>query len=680
MDLLPLIVNPAQKTAPGGQAFAPAQDNNAQPQFQAFVQAAVPPKGKAPGVPANANDSGNGNLPNVDLQNADAQNPNGQVVDPQALAILAFYSQLTPLPQIAINGDSSAANTPLGTEIITGQGPSLSQINLPVQPTGDGETTPKPLAGLILNPVLQSQSPVGLTNEDHAFNSVQNKGPSNLNTEASGFPIPEGFHPVPAKSNVSTAAFIAATQTSLHLASSQADADGPDQTELPIPPVVVTTDLTGTIETPVPTAPGNLATQSNTVEQPDNLIKPITLEATSQVEDQLPPESVQAQLPNQPESDSPIDSSNLQTVATTEDVSSFQPSSDRSNQPVRPTSTDQLSDIQITTDSKPVASEQATEQATDVAPVPNQPRVEQSPANSQVENQPEVAVVQPTSHSQIPTEKFPDRAAATFEQVPAQVDSNSPSQQTPASGVAPRRNEGDRRAAPRSNAPIAPVGFAINPHHVSIQTDLKVSTVATGTDRTDAIGAGTDIPAGDFPGLPFRAIPNSNPVTGSSESIVPVRGGQTPEIVPQLTHAIAASATEHRSLSVELKPEELGHVRIEVTQHAEGMVASIEVERPSTAHLMTDSLSQLRDSLQAAGINIDRIEISTAPPPPTGDSLNSSSQWGRSNSQASTQQEQSGSRQHPEQQSRRTEFRRDESQRPQPSRTRARIRDIDVTI
>ncbi|MCA9097501.1 MAG: hypothetical protein KDA36_03915, partial [Planctomycetaceae bacterium] len=150
MDLLPLIVNPAQKTAPGGQAFAPTPDNNGQPQFQVLVQAAVPPKGKAPGVPANADDSGNGAFPNVDLQNTDAQNPDGQVVDPQALAALAFYSQLIPLPQIIVDGDSSTAGTALGTEIITGQGASLPQINLPVQPTGEGETTPKPLSGLIL--------------------------------------------------------------------------------------------------------------------------------------------------------------------------------------------------------------------------------------------------------------------------------------------------------------------------------------------------------------------------------------------------------------------------------------------------------------------------------------------------------------------------------------------------
>ncbi|HYE73992.1 MAG TPA: flagellar hook-length control protein FliK, partial [Blastocatellia bacterium] len=69
---------------------------------------------------------------------------------------------------------------------------------------------------------------------------------------------------------------------------------------------------------------------------------------------------------------------------------------------------------------------------------------------------------------------------------------------------------------------------------------------------------------------------------------------------------------ETRTMRFELRPESLGRVEIELTRNSEGQVrAHLTAERGETSQFLQDGLGQLRESLERAGINVDRLDVST---------------------------------------------------------------------
>lgn len=60
---------------------------------------------------------------------------------------------------------------------------------------------------------------------------------------------------------------------------------------------------------------------------------------------------------------------------------------------------------------------------------------------------------------------------------------------------------------------------------------------------------------------------------------------------------------------IRLKPPELGVVRLNLVQHTDGVSIRIQVEHAEPRRLIEQSLGELKDSLAAAGIKLDKVEL-----------------------------------------------------------------------
>ncbi len=60
---------------------------------------------------------------------------------------------------------------------------------------------------------------------------------------------------------------------------------------------------------------------------------------------------------------------------------------------------------------------------------------------------------------------------------------------------------------------------------------------------------------------------------------------------------------------ISLQPEELGEIRINLTQTAQGLLARVTAESPAAAQALAAAHAQLRQSLSSLGINLTRLEI-----------------------------------------------------------------------
>ncbi len=60
---------------------------------------------------------------------------------------------------------------------------------------------------------------------------------------------------------------------------------------------------------------------------------------------------------------------------------------------------------------------------------------------------------------------------------------------------------------------------------------------------------------------------------------------------------------------ISLQPEELGEIRINLTQTAQGLLARVSAESPAAAQALAAAHAQLRQSLSSLGINLTRLDI-----------------------------------------------------------------------
>lgn len=71
---------------------------------------------------------------------------------------------------------------------------------------------------------------------------------------------------------------------------------------------------------------------------------------------------------------------------------------------------------------------------------------------------------------------------------------------------------------------------------------------------------------------------------------------------------------EKQLLKMRLNPAELGEIEIRLERDASGKInAHIRTENETARHILSESLGQLRDSLQNSGLNIERLEVSCDP-------------------------------------------------------------------
>jgi flagellar hook-length control protein FliK len=93
-----------------------------------------------------------------------------------------------------------------------------------------------------------------------------------------------------------------------------------------------------------------------------------------------------------------------------------------------------------------------------------------------------------------------------------------------------------------------------------------------------------------------------------AQSIARTVGEQVVRHINEVADGI--NRRETRSLRINLRPEELGRVEIEVKRDSEGRLsAQLTVGNDSAHHALSDGLSQLREALDRAGLNFDSLNI-----------------------------------------------------------------------
>lgn len=81
-------------------------------------------------------------------------------------------------------------------------------------------------------------------------------------------------------------------------------------------------------------------------------------------------------------------------------------------------------------------------------------------------------------------------------------------------------------------------------------------------------------------------------------------------ISPMIDAARQMSARETRKLRLEIRPEEFGHLDLEITRGADGRVsASLTADSSAARQALSDGINHLRESLQQSGLNVDRLEV-----------------------------------------------------------------------
>jgi flagellar hook-length control protein FliK len=132
----------------------------------------------------------------------------------------------------------------------------------------------------------------------------------------------------------------------------------------------------------------------------------------------------------------------------------------------------------------------------------------------------------------------------------------------------------------------------------------------TSTDSADGTGSGGD-------GLPESALsPLLLAATEGTTEGPPAELGAVDygvglqEAIESLHGTIQLAARQGLSQArISLQPEELGEIRINLTQTAQGLLARVTAQSPAAAQALAAAHAQLRQSLSSLGINLTRLDI-----------------------------------------------------------------------
>lgn len=276
-------------------------------------------------------------------------------------------------------------------------------------------------------------------------------------------------------------------------------------------------------------------------------------------------------------------------------------------------------------------------------------RTEQQPNAPQPEQQPTTAVrpIDPqrprqsqasaSDHPPQPAKAAEDAASGqTAEQAqPQPVDPNQPASapandvaQTtphgkPALAIQPKQSSTDEQP-PRANITTDAVAMPA-PADPSFDADTG-SPSDTGTEPTIPVSRA---PSSLADGLSLKAAvaPTASsalraPVAPqpAATATAPTTAPQTPEAqFAQVNHASIVTAVRGQllpnggSMRIRLDPPELGAVRIHVEMRDGVMTASFETTSDQATKLLSHSLGELKTSLEAQGVSIDRLHVRQAP-------------------------------------------------------------------
>ncbi len=188
----------------------------------------------------------------------------------------------------------------------------------------------------------------------------------------------------------------------------------------------------------------------------------------------------------------------------------------------------------------------------------------------------------------------------------------------PAAGLKDALTAGDGAQAHSAPA-AAPTGDLTVPHSASPPSartgasDLaKTLSSSTPSVSTNAGGVGSEM--GGLPGNTasplLSAALGGNPASTPAELGSAAYGAGLQEAIESLHGTIQLAARQGLSQArISLQPEELGEIRINLTQTAQGLLARVTAESPAAAQALAAAHAQLRQSLSSLGINLTRLDI-----------------------------------------------------------------------
>ncbi|MGA2165539.1 MAG: flagellar hook-length control protein FliK [Solirubrobacteraceae bacterium] len=161
-----------------------------------------------------------------------------------------------------------------------------------------------------------------------------------------------------------------------------------------------------------------------------------------------------------------------------------------------------------------------------------------------------------------------------------------------------------------SGDPIIPHSSATSSSHTNVGALAKTpgaSTPAVGTS-VDGIGGGLGGVETSSP-LAGAALDGS-PAASPAELGSGAYGVGLQEAIESL-HGTIELAARHglTQARISLQPEELGEIRINLTQTAQGLLARVSAESPVATQALAAAHAQLRQSLSSLGINLTRLDI-----------------------------------------------------------------------
>lgn len=100
---------------------------------------------------------------------------------------------------------------------------------------------------------------------------------------------------------------------------------------------------------------------------------------------------------------------------------------------------------------------------------------------------------------------------------------------------------------------------------------------------------------------------------GATRSLEGAQRGLTSQTMDQIVQkAVLLLNNDQHEVHIELKPEFLGHIRMQIVTESQQVAIKITAELPFVKDMLESNLNQLKAELQAQGLKIDSLEVSIA--------------------------------------------------------------------
>jgi flagellar hook-length control protein FliK len=172
----------------------------------------------------------------------------------------------------------------------------------------------------------------------------------------------------------------------------------------------------------------------------------------------------------------------------------------------------------------------------------------------------------------------------------------------------------DQRSAPQTES-AAPVEKAAAVKESQLQTfSGLMESVEKGGGEAKLPGAAGDTPLDTIAGSGPKGAPTpqSEPVNGvKADPAPPPQPVAKEEVIQQIVNSAKLRLNGGQSeMRIQLKPEHLGQVRLNISTDQHQVVVKVVAELPAVKELLETNLPQLRSELQGQGLEIDKFDVS----------------------------------------------------------------------